>query len=89
MVSETEEVCVVPGRMEFRISSGSAEYGAWFTLGGDGREAAEAEDWIWVEYAVICVQGMEEDWASTTEVSWWYSDPEEGLEAHFLALSDF
>ena len=49
---------------------------------------AEAEDWILLEYAIICVQGMEENCASTTDKSWWYFDLEEGLDARVLALSD-
>lgn len=49
---------------------------------------AEAEDWILLEYAIIYVQGMEENCASTTDKSWWDSDLEEGLDARVLALSD-
>lgn len=45
---------------------------------------AEAEDRI----LFICVQGMEENCASTTDKSWWYFDLEEGLDARVLALSD-
>lgn len=34
-----------------------------------GRTAAEAEDWILLEYTVIYVPGMQEEQASTTEIS--------------------
>lgn len=51
--------------------------------------AAEAEDWILLEYAVIYVQGMEEEQVHTAAMSWRNFILEEGLDAKFLALSDF
>lgn len=69
MVSETKEVCIVPGRMEFRIICGlqSGLPGSlWMVKDG---VTAENEDWILLEYAIICVQGMEENCASTADKS--------------------
>lgn len=55
MVSETKEVCILLGRMEFRMSCGSVEQVAWFWMMKDG-VTAEAEDWILLEYAIICAR---------------------------------
>lgn len=46
--------------METRIDSGFAEQGIWYHS-GDRSGSSRAEDWILLEYTIICVQGMEEE----------------------------